>query len=105
MRIPTRERTRRAGLALAAALLFTLPVLAAPPSPHPAAEAGVEAAAAGWIDGFADLWHKLLAAAGVPVAGSIEPIEPQLGDDDTTQLKAYGEKGENGASLDPNGRA
>jgi hypothetical protein len=105
MRIPTRDRTRRAGLALAAALLIALPALAAPTSPSPAADAGAEVTAAGWVDGFAALWQRLLAAAaGVPAGDPQEPIEPQQGDDDATLLRAYDDKGENGPSLDPNGR-
>lgn len=100
---PTRDRTRRAGLALAAALLLALPALAAPAPPAPAADSGVEAAAERWADGFADLWQRLLAAVGVSAAGPPEPAQP-LPDDDATLLTASDDKGENGPSLDPNGR-
>lgn len=104
MRIPTRDRTRRAGLALAAALLIALPALAAPTSPAPADDDGTQVTTTGWADGFAALWQRVLAAVGIPAGGEQEPIEPQQGDDDATLLRAYDGKGENGPSLDPNGR-
>lgn len=104
MRIPTRDRTRRAGLALAAALLIALPALAAPTSPTPAADVGAEVTTADRADGFAALWQRVLAAVGIKVGDPQEPIAPQQGDDDTTLLRAYDDKGDSGPSLDPNGR-
>lgn len=99
MKQPMRYRIR-AGLVLAVALLLTPPVLAVPPV-DAAAEAEASAPAAGWADVVVDLWHRLVAAAGVPAGGKWATPEP--GAEDADQLRAYEGKKDNGPSLDPNG--